>query len=90
MYLDMFTVLSVFSYLITGETAIMYYDTTATGVDFNLLIELTGLASSLVLPFILLFLVLSFLICFYSLVWKNSHPLYLWKKVSDSIQGIRK
>jgi len=90
MYLDMFTVLSVFSYLITGETAIMYYDTTATGVDFNLLIELTGLASSLVLPFILLFLVLSFLICFYSLVWRNSHPLYLCKKMSYSIQGIRK
>jgi hypothetical protein len=79
MYLDLFTVLSVFSYLITGETKVNYYDTTTTGVDFSLLIDLTGLAGSLVLPFILFFLFLSFLICFYRLVWYHSHPLCFWK-----------
>jgi len=79
MYLDLFTVLSVFSYIITGETAVNYYDTTITGVDFSLLIDLSGLAGSLVVPFILFFLFTSFLICTYRLVWQHSHPLYLWK-----------
>ena len=80
MYLDLFTVLSVFSYLITGEKSVIYYDTSVTGVDFSLLIDLTSLAGSLVLPFILFFLFLGFLICTYRLVWYHSHPLYFWKQ----------
>jgi hypothetical protein len=81
MYLDLFTVLSVFSYLITGETSVNYYDTTINGVDFTYLIDLTGLAGSFVIPFIIFFLLLSFLICFYRLVWYNSHPFYFWQLI---------
>lgn len=79
MYFDLFTVLTIFSYLITGENSVIYYDTTITGVDFSLLIDLTGLAGSLVIPVILFFLIISFLICTYRLIWSRSHPFYFWK-----------
>ena len=89
MYLDLFTVLSVFSYLITGEKSVIYYDTTITGVDFQLLLDLTGMAGSLVLPFLLFFLVLSFLICIYRLAWMHYHPLYFWNRLRSYLQSFR-
>jgi hypothetical protein len=90
MYLDLFTVLSVFSYLITGESSVIYYNTTNTGIDFELLLDLTGTAGSLVLPFLLVFLVLSFLICIYRLAWLHYHPLYFWNRLRSSIQSFRR
>lgn len=69
MYLDFFTVLSVFSFMLAGETSVIYYSSEAEGIVFNL----TGLAGTLVIPAILLFIVGGLLLCGYRVIWRNSH-----------------
>ncbi|MFX0084100.1 MAG: hypothetical protein ACFFAU_00365 [Candidatus Hodarchaeota archaeon] len=80
MYMDFFTVLSVLSYIIQGEKSVAYYDTTLNGVDFNLMIDLTGRAGFLILPFLAFFICFSLSICCYQVVWKRYSPLYSLKR----------
>ncbi|MHA1968584.1 MAG: hypothetical protein ACW964_12355, partial [Candidatus Hodarchaeales archaeon] len=79
MYLDFFTVLSVLSFLIQGEKSVVYYDSTG-GIDFNLLLDLTGQAGVLLLPFLGFFICLSLLICYYQVVWKHQHSIMPFKR----------
>ncbi|UCG02847.1 MAG: hypothetical protein JSW11_02435 [Candidatus Heimdallarchaeota archaeon] len=69
MYLDFFTVLSVFSYILAGEISVLYYANAPEGIIF----DLTGLAGTLVIPTILLFIVGGLLISSYRVIWRNSH-----------------
>ncbi|MFX0211616.1 MAG: hypothetical protein ACFFDT_36910 [Candidatus Hodarchaeota archaeon] len=70
MYLDFFTVISVFSYMLAGETNVLYYSSErAEGV----ILDLTGLAGTLVIPTIILFILGGLLISSYRVIWGNSH-----------------
>jgi ABC-type transport system involved in multi-copper enzyme maturation permease subunit len=80
MYLDFFTVLSVFSFMLQGEKTVIYYDTTVTGIDFSLPFDLTGLAGILVIPMILFFIIASLSICSFQLTWRHSLSWRFWKK----------
>lgn len=75
MYLDFFTVLSVLSFLIQGEKSVVYYDSTPSGIDFNLLLDLNGQAGVLLTPFLGFFICISLLICYYQVVWKHQHSI---------------
>jgi hypothetical protein len=79
MYLDFFTVLSVLSFMIQGEKTVIYYDTTVTGINFNLPLDLTGLAGTLVIPAILFFIIASLSICSFQLIWGRSRSWRFWK-----------
>jgi hypothetical protein len=79
MYLDFFTVLSVLSFLIQGEKSVVYYDSTG-GIDFNLLLDLTGQAGILLLPFLGFFICLSLLICYYQVVWRHQHSIMPFRR----------
>ncbi|MHA2247177.1 MAG: hypothetical protein ACXADY_19685 [Candidatus Hodarchaeales archaeon] len=68
MYLDFFTVLSVFSFMLAGETSVMYYSSETEGIIF----DLTGLSGTLVIPTIIFFIVGGLLICSYRVLWRNS------------------
>lgn len=69
MYLDFFTVLSVFSYILEGETSVIYYSSEPEGI----ILDLTGLAGTLVIPTIIVFIVGGLLICSYRVLWRNSY-----------------
>lgn len=75
MYLDFFTALSVLTFLLQGEVSVVYYNTSITGIDYNLILDLSGQAGTLVLLFLGLFICLSLLICYYQVVWKHHHSL---------------
>ncbi len=79
MYLDFFTVLSVLSFIIQGEKSVIYYDTTLNGIDYNLMIDLTGQAGILILPFLAFFIFFSLFICYYQIVWKHHSSIYSFK-----------
>ncbi|MFX1248228.1 MAG: hypothetical protein ACFFBQ_12660 [Promethearchaeota archaeon] len=68
MYLDFFTVLSVFSYMLTGENSVLYYSSKPEGI----VLDLTGLAGALVIPTIVLFIIGGLLIGGYRVIWKNT------------------
>ncbi|MFX0151721.1 MAG: hypothetical protein ACFFAJ_13115 [Candidatus Hodarchaeota archaeon] len=81
MYLDFFTVLSVFSFMLQGEKEVIYYDTTISGANFSLSLDLTGLAGILIIPMILFFVFASLTICSFQLTWKRSLSWRFWKRV---------
>ncbi|MFX0172415.1 MAG: hypothetical protein ACFE9L_10875 [Candidatus Hodarchaeota archaeon] len=81
MYLDFFTVLSVFSFMLQGETTVFYYDATVSGTNFSIPLDLTGLAGFLVLPMILFFIIASLSICSFQLTWKHSLSWRFWKVI---------
>ncbi len=68
MYLDFFTVLSVFSFMLAGETSVIYYSSEAEGIT----LDLTGLAGTLIIPSIVFFIVAGLLICSYQVLWRQS------------------
>ncbi|MFX1516985.1 MAG: hypothetical protein ACFFC6_11780 [Promethearchaeota archaeon] len=67
MYLDFFTVISVFSYILAGESSVIYY---SSGAD-EILFDLTGLAGTLVIPIIVLFIVVGLLFSTYRIVLRD-------------------
>lgn len=67
MYLDFFTVISVFSYMLAGETSVLYYASETEGITF----DLTGLAGTLVIPMIVLFIIGGLLISSYRVVFRD-------------------
>ncbi|MFX0125106.1 MAG: hypothetical protein ACFFAE_15855 [Candidatus Hodarchaeota archaeon] len=67
MYLDFFTVISVFSYILAGETSVIYYASETKGIVF----DLTGIAGTLVVPMIGFFIVGGLLITSYRIMWRN-------------------
>ena len=69
MYLDFFTVLSVFSYILAGKTSVIYYSSGPEGI----VLDLNGIAGTFVIPAIILFIVGGLLICSYQVIWRNSH-----------------
>jgi hypothetical protein len=78
-YLDFFTVLSILSFIFQGEKTVIYYDTTITGVDFNLPLDLTGLAGVLVIPALFFFILVSLSICSFQLLWRHSSSSLIYK-----------
>jgi hypothetical protein len=84
MYLDFFTVLSVLSFMLQGEESVIYYDTTFSGVDFNLPLDLTGFAGVLVIPVLFFFIIASLSICSFKLIWRHSGSLRFWRTIHFS------
>ncbi|MHA2294256.1 MAG: hypothetical protein ACXACK_19010, partial [Candidatus Hodarchaeales archaeon] len=79
MYLDLFTVLSVFSFLVQGEQIVIYYDI-SNNVPFQIALDLTQEAGILLLPFLVVFIALNCFVCYYRIVWKYESPIrYLWR-----------
>ncbi len=68
MYLDFYTVLSVFSFILAGETSVIYYSSSPEGI----ILDLTGLAGTLVIPSLVLFIVGGLLISSFRVIWWNS------------------
>ena len=67
MYLDFYTVLSVFSFILAGETSVIYYSSPRKGI----ILDLTGLAGTLVIPSLVLFIVGGLLISSFRVIWWN-------------------
>jgi len=67
MYLDFFTVISIFSYILAGETKVLYYASEPEGIVF----DLTGLAGALVIPMIAMFIIGGLLISSYRVVFRD-------------------
>ncbi len=81
MYLDFFTVLSVLSFIFQGEKIVIYYDTTVTGVDFNLPLDLSGPAGILVIPALFFFIVISLSFCSFQLIWRQPRSMRFRKGI---------
>jgi ABC-type transport system involved in multi-copper enzyme maturation permease subunit len=84
MYLDLFTVLSVFSFLLQGEQSVIYYDIT-NDIPTHIILDLTKEAGILLLPFLLAFIFLNCFLCYYRVVWKFQSPLHIIWGVIRSI-----
>jgi hypothetical protein len=69
LYIDFFTVLSIFSFMINGETRVIYYG------NCILTLDLTGWAGLLVLPMIVFYILSSFIVCYYQLIWRHLFSL---------------
>lgn len=69
MYLDLFTVLSVLSFVIAGENEVIYY---SSSVEEGIILDLTGIAGLLVIPTILFFIGLGLLICCIQIIYRDS------------------
>ncbi len=67
-YLDFFAALSVFSFMLAGETSVMYYSSETE----KIVLDLTGLAGTLVIPSLVLFIVGGLLICSFRVIWVKS------------------
>jgi hypothetical protein len=67
MYLDFFTVISVFSYMLAGERKVLYYASESEGIVFNL----TGLAGTLVIPMIAVYIIGGLLISSYRVLFRD-------------------
>ena len=67
MYLDFFTVISVFSYMLAGETKVLYFATETEGIVF----DLTGIAGTLVIPMIAVFILGGLLISSIRVVFRD-------------------
>jgi hypothetical protein len=80
MYFDFFTVLSVLTFILQGEASVVYYDTSLTGIDYNLSLDLSGQAGTLILPFLCFFICLSLLVCYYQVVWRHQFSIRPLKK----------
>jgi ABC-type transport system involved in multi-copper enzyme maturation permease subunit len=66
-YLDIFTTLLVFSYMLEGTTTVIF------SLDFNTIaLDLTGFEGMLVFPVLALFICAGLLIVLYQVVWKHS------------------
>ncbi len=79
MYLDLFTVLTILSFLLQGERTVIYYNIQDDS-PFQITLDLTKDPGILVFPFLLIFILLNCFLCFYRIVWKyNSPHSYLWQ-----------
>lgn len=72
MYLDVFTALSVFSFMLVGETTVLYI---SSDIESRIILDLTGLAGSMAIPTIVAFFGGGMLICLFQVMWRHSRSL---------------
>jgi ABC-type transport system involved in multi-copper enzyme maturation permease subunit len=83
MYLDLFTVLTILSFLLQGEQSVIYYNT-INEVPFQISLDLTKDPGFLILPFLLIFFLLNCFLCYYQIVWTHKSPRsYLWRFIHN-------
>ena len=78
MYLDLFTVLTILSFLFQGEKNVIYFINT-NDVPVQLILDLTKEPGLLIFPFLFLFTLFNGFLCYLQIVWTGKSPVsYLW------------
>lgn len=81
MYLDLFTVLTILSFLFQGEQTVIYYDI-SDEILVQIPLDLTGDAGFLIFPFLFVFISINCLLCYMRVIWRDKYSITtLWKKI---------
>jgi hypothetical protein len=81
MYLDLFTVLTILSFLFQGEPRVIYYDV-SNEIYTQIPLDLTGSAGLLIFPFLFIFISINCLVCYLRIIKRGKVTIpSVWNKI---------